>query len=121
MWVGGHNWRWQAVTCTKAKPPPWGDWEDHNPNQADLGWLVFFIIIEYVCMVSLTYYLAFMNRHQQVISFTTPLAQHREAAYAGNGKEHEKEGSTDFPWVQIPPDERQQRDPSWSSSPPRGS
>jgi len=62
-----------------------------------------------------------MNIHQQVTRFTAPLAWHRQAAYAGNGKELEIEGSTDFPWGQITSAERQKGDPSFLSAPPRGS
>lgn len=76
MEVGGPNRRWHAVTCAKANPPPWRDWEEHGPKQGGLGagflwvvvflvwfWVVFFLV-ECVCIVSLTYYLAFMNMQQ---------------------------------------------------------
>lgn len=39
----------------------------------------------------------------------------------GMEKKHEIEGITDFPCVQIPSDEIEQGDPSWSSLPPKGS
>lgn len=42
MGVGGHDKRWHAVTCTKAKPPSWRHWEDLSLNQGDLGWVIFF-------------------------------------------------------------------------------
>lgn len=63
----GHNRRWHPVTCTKAKPPTWKAWQEHDPKQGGLGFgglFLFCFLIERACIVSLTYYLTVMNMHQ---------------------------------------------------------
>lgn len=72
MGVGGHNRRWHSVTCTKAKPPPWRDWERYNPNQGGLGCFGFLFLfglvwfLNHMCLQSVINILSGIHKYASV-------------------------------------------------------